>query len=393
MKKHAGLMALTCLSLFCAWLGGQRNAGAEEQEKRVRVEVRTGVAAASAAGNSQAAPTKKRMIAVTVQADGDLGPRVERILKEAGLKGDKLSATRDKILEAVKEGSGTARQFLSQVHAPQVTIVGPDGKPQKIELRRFGTDGETPAQWMEKLRADVEKALEKAGLNETQMEQVRKTLDQVSKMKVPQVTAFNPQRLRVEAKQVGGDNEYMIGLQCALLNETQRSELKLPEGQGLAVVSVFEGTPAEEAGIQAGDVLVKVGGQDVTGVETLVAAVQQAGQDEKKLAVQLLRDGKKRTVQVVPAKRESLEISVQTEIDEDMLEGLKKRLPGVKPEMFFWKQGPGGISGIGPGVITQWRMEQGDETEIEDLKKQIKELTAQVKELQAHLKKLDAEKD
>jgi hypothetical protein len=400
MNRHAGLVTLVCLAVACAWLGNWRDAGAEEQKKWVRVQVRTQQtdaeqSAAAAAGDTQSPDgvAASRTITVMVTAGEDLGERVAEILKAAGLEGDKLDDTRDKILKAVNENSGVGGRVLPRIQAPQVTVVGPDGKPQKIELRRFAVEGGTASPWFDRVRKHVEEALEKAGLDEKQREQVRKALDQASQIKVPQVTAFGPEGLRVEARSLAQDAQYMIGLQCATLEEDQRTALKLPEGQGLAVVSVFEDTPAEEAGIQAGDVLVKVDNQDVAGVEALVAAVQKAGKEQKKLALQLMRDGKKRTVHVVPAKRESLEVSVQV-LDDDTLEGIKKRLPGgVKPEMFFWKQVPGGISGIGPGVITPWRAESADESTVEELKKQIEELSTQVKQLQTQLEKLKADKD
>jgi hypothetical protein len=60
--------------------------------------------------------------------------------------------------------------------------------------------------------------------------------------------------------------------------------------RGVLVVEVAPGTPAAEAGLRPGDVLLRVGGADVDGLETLRRAVAAAPADQS-VAVILLRKG------------------------------------------------------------------------------------------------------
>ncbi len=394
MKRRWELAAMTCVAIMCTWLVGQSRVQAEEQEKQMRIQVTVD---ASEDGETAGA-VKKGAFAVAVHVHGDLDKKLEGILKDAGLKGDKLQEAIDKVMKACKESRGTRMRAIRQMHMPQVTIVGPDGKQQKIELRALGggisVGGAMDQELTEGIREKVEQALKKSGLEDAQLEHVRKALERVGQMRVPHGMMLGPQAVRVEATKILGGHEYMIGLSCAPLNDGLRSELKLADGQGLVALNVFDDTPAEKAGIKEGDVLVKVGGKDVADIQDLVGAVQNAGKEKKKLTVQLIRDGKKQTVQVVPAERDSLEISVEAEIDDDTLENLKMHLPdAAKHGVFLWKQGPAGIGELGPGVISSWGAGKVDDSAVKDLKKQVDALSRQVKELKTELKKLNADKD
>ncbi|AQA25479.1 PDZ domain protein [Rhodococcus sp. MTM3W5.2] len=69
---------------------------------------------------------------------------------------------------------------------------------------------------------------------------------------------------------------------------------------GAEVANVKEGGPAQQAGIIEGDVIVKVGGRDVTSADELVVAVHQQAVDQP-VPVQLVRAGRTVEVQVTPA--------------------------------------------------------------------------------------------
>jgi S1-C subfamily serine protease len=65
------------------------------------------------------------------------------------------------------------------------------------------------------------------------------------------------------------------------------------------IVEVVTGSPAEAAGLRAGDLLVELAGRPVVGV----SAVQRAMQEDvigTRLPVRFLRDGHERTAVVVP---------------------------------------------------------------------------------------------
>lgn len=73
------------------------------------------------------------------------------------------------------------------------------------------------------------------------------------------------------------------------------------ETDAVTVVQVYEGTPAAEAGMQAGDVLTAVNGQDVSAMEleSVVALIKTAEGDTVSLT--LLRNGKEQVLNVARA--------------------------------------------------------------------------------------------
>ena len=74
------------------------------------------------------------------------------------------------------------------------------------------------------------------------------------------------------------------------------------EYEGVRLTGVREGSPAEEAGLQSGDIIVEFGGQEVTDLYAYTYARRdhEPG-DEVELVV--LRDGERMTVTVVLGRR------------------------------------------------------------------------------------------
>jgi regulator of sigma E protease len=69
----------------------------------------------------------------------------------------------------------------------------------------------------------------------------------------------------------------------------------------LLITDVEEGSPAGEGGIVVGDFLVRLGGRPVFDTESLLAAL--VGQNERSVDVDVLRGGRRQTIQVTPAAR------------------------------------------------------------------------------------------
>ncbi len=84
-----------------------------------------------------------------------------------------------------------------------------------------------------------------------------------------------------------------LGLALAPLNDQARQELNLPDGQrGVLVAQVKQGSPADAAGLQAGDVLETVGDQPVSTPEQAVAALHRGtAKAGAAVALRVLRDG------------------------------------------------------------------------------------------------------
>jgi serine protease Do len=83
-----------------------------------------------------------------------------------------------------------------------------------------------------------------------------------------------------------------VGIALAELSPEIRGRLDLPKGtRGAVVEQVQPGSPAQDAGIRPGDVIVGVGPQAVTSPEDAVKAIRSASKDQS-LALRILRDGK-----------------------------------------------------------------------------------------------------
>jgi serine protease Do len=93
----------------------------------------------------------------------------------------------------------------------------------------------------------------------------------------------------------GGDTapKGKVGVALAPLSPDMRAKLDLPEGtKGAVVAQVEPGSPAEAAGIQAGDVIIGVGSRAVTSPEEAVKAIHAATKDkDAALALRIIRDG------------------------------------------------------------------------------------------------------
>ena len=94
---------------------------------------------------------------------------------------------------------------------------------------------------------------------------------------------------------------YWIGIQVMPVPAALRSQLNLPEKQGLLVASVPQNSPAEKAGLARHDVLLRAGGKPIANPRDLLGAIEAA--KETKLKLDLIRGGKPTTIEVTPAKR------------------------------------------------------------------------------------------
>jgi serine protease Do len=97
-----------------------------------------------------------------------------------------------------------------------------------------------------------------------------------------------------------------LGVGIQPLNEDLAASLGLPKNRGEFVGTVEPGQAAARAGIQTGDVVVKVDGKEVTPEQTLsfIVANESPG---KRIPIELIRDGRRMTVTATVGKRPSEE--------------------------------------------------------------------------------------
>lgn len=95
-----------------------------------------------------------------------------------------------------------------------------------------------------------------------------------------------------------GEAEHaFLGVQAGPLTPEIADSLGVPVDQGVVVLGLTPGGPAEQAGVREGDVLVRVGGEDVTSVEGLVGALRGLDPGQE-VDVELVRNDEERTLRV-----------------------------------------------------------------------------------------------
>ena len=93
-----------------------------------------------------------------------------------------------------------------------------------------------------------------------------------------------------------------LGVQIQPLSEDLAASLGLPRNRGEFVQSVEPGQPAARAGLQAGDVVLRVDGKDVTPEQTLSFIVANTDPG-KRIPLEVLRNGRRQTVTAVVGRR------------------------------------------------------------------------------------------
>ncbi|HEX8057918.1 MAG TPA: PDZ domain-containing protein, partial [Novosphingobium sp.] len=107
-----------------------------------------------------------------------------------------------------------------------------------------------------------------------------------------------------------------LGIRIQALNEDLADSVGIAHNRGEFVQAVEPGQAAANAGIKAGDVVVKVDGKDVTRDQTLSFIVANVAPG-KRIPVELIRDGKRMTVTATVGKRPTEEELAKNSFDQD----------------------------------------------------------------------------
>ena len=142
---------------------------------------------------------------------------------------------------------------------------------------------------------------------------------------------------------------------------------EIPGGEGVLVEGIVEGSPAEAAGIKAGDIIYKVDGNAVCCTEELVDAIAKMEADEETPIV-LIRKGREVTVGAVVA---------ESKYDKAM-RSYKIQVGDLGDSDLF-------IRAFGSAELS--------EEELDELKADLAELQEELEELREELKELATDKD
>lgn len=166
----------------------------------------------------------------------------------------------------------------------------------------------------------------------------------------------------------GGKIAY-LGVEIADLTEQLGEYFGVENGEGALVQEVAPDTPAADAGLEAGDVIVKMGGEAITGADDVRGFVWESDPGDE-VEIQYVRKGKTRTVGAVLGENEIAAPKV------------RKFHRGGMPRSEYFKQLPRMKA---PRMERMYRLET-DDPQLQELREELKELQEQMKKLQEQLK-------
>ncbi len=143
--------------------------------------------------------------------------------------------------------------------------------------------------------------------------------------------------LRISAQLRGG---VYLGVQLSDINEDRAKALKLSEERGAEVVKVEPGSPAENAGIRPGDVLLSYNGENILGAQQLGRLVSETPEG-RKVKIQLWRDGKAQFTTAVVAEAH-WEPSFRPNVNISM-PNVRVVMPDIPDALLVWKNPALGI--------------------------------------------------
>ena len=109
-----------------------------------------------------------------------------------------------------------------------------------------------------------------------------------------------------QLKQFGETKRGWLGVKIQTVTDDIAETLGVPENTGALISAVTDGSPAQKAGLESGDVILKFDGKDVTTMRGLPKIVAQTPIG-KAVDVEVLRKGARKTIQVAVGRLEEEE--------------------------------------------------------------------------------------
>ena len=150
----------------------------------------------------------------------------------------------------------------------------------------------------------------------------------------PKAEKESAKAARAFAFSFDGDGAY-LGVQTQEVNKENFSKFGLREVRGVAVEKVMENSPAAAAGLQTGDVIVRVNRDEVTSTRKLTRLISEVAPDHQ-VSLTVLRNGNEKEIKATLGKRPMPQFEngnfsfAMPEIDKLELEKALKDLPDLK---------------------------------------------------------------
>jgi|TARA_Y100000031_G_C8249883_1_gene399967 predicted metalloprotease with PDZ domain len=167
------------------------------------------------------------------------------------------------------------------------------------------------------------------------------------------------------------ENRAFLGVHCEDISDQLREYFKVKSDGGVLISEILDDSPAEQAGLKAGDVIIEINDDEIWDSYDLTRKVQEYDPEEK-ITVKVIRKGRVKKINVILGER-----------DELFHVGFNGTF---KPNYFKFKKG-------GNKFNKRYfdKLFEDDEDfifEDADLKKELKELKEEIKTLKDDLRKL-----
>jgi len=398
MKKWWSLKAVA-LVCGCQVVGGVCM-GQETVETQTQTQVQVQVV-----GQDEGAGSKKsevRVFQVQSTKPNEVVDRIEKMLKDSGLDEE----ARKKVLEQVKQlaanapggqpmvmavqsrkGEGAAKEVgvpqvqvqvqavpqgqlqNAEVESQQMVFVDEDGKQHTVQVIRKG------APQIQGGRVQVQMIPPAAGGNQpAAVPQVIPPLPpmapgnmQAIPLNVPMMVQGFPLQAQVQLGQaIQGGNRYALGVSL----EPPAGDESAP---GLVIKEVMENSAASEAGLEPGDRVVVIDGEEVESVEQVVDLVQKAGSEGKSMDLVVQRGDEEKQIEVKP-RASALPQGIE------QLENMLQQIPGglgAGGGFFVPQPGPGAGWNVGGEAMEEVKKElQSIREDLQEIKEMLAELKA-----------------
>lgn len=187
-------------------------------------------------------------------------------------------------------------------------------------------------------------------------------------------TSHEQIKIMIEGMDSLHEERGFMGIEVDDINEQMGKYFDVKDGEGALISSVTEDSAADEAGLEAGDVIVKIGDEDIESAGDVHAAL--AGTEpEQKLEIKIIRKGKKKTLDItlgeVPDSQAFKFIEMIGGDNHMAVTGSNKRFHGMPNT----PRTPGNVH-----IIID------DEDDLKEMRDELEEMKRELEEMKAELK-------